>query len=128
MRYLLDTHVIIWLTGIDEWKLSQKSRELILCGSNELCISIVSIWEMALKVNKSKLDLGISMHELVEKIQESGITIMPVETKHILRLSELPRIHNDPFDRILIATTITENLTILTADENIQKYEVKWVW
>ena len=69
MQYLLDTHVIIWLTGIDDWKLSYKSKELILSGLNELAISIISLWEIALKINKGKLDLGISLEELIEKMK-----------------------------------------------------------
>ncbi|MCL2049391.1 MAG: type II toxin-antitoxin system VapC family toxin [Defluviitaleaceae bacterium] len=128
MQYLLDTHVIIWLTGIDDWKLSPKSKELILSGLNSLAISIISLWEIALKVNKGKLDLGISLEELIEKIQESNITILCVKPEHILGLSKLPYHHNDPFDRLLISTAIIENATLITADENIQKYNVGWVW
>ena len=128
MRYLLDTQVIIWLAGIDEWKLSRKSKEIILNGENDLCVSIVSIWEIALKINKGKLDLGISLEELIAKIRDSRICIVSVETNHILGLAKLPFIHNDPFDRLLISSALVEDMTIITADENIQKYVVKWVW
>ena len=128
IRYLLDTHTIIWLTGIDDWKLSQKSKDIILSGANDLSVSIISLWEIALKVNKGKLDLGITLDELIEKIQESRIIIAPVKATHILGLSKLPPIHNDPFDRLLISAAISENMVILTADENIQQYNVKWVW
>ena len=128
IRYLLDTQIIIWLTGIDDWKLSKKSKEIILSGTNDLSVSITSLWEIALKVNKGKLDLGITLDELIEKIQESRITIAPVKAKHILGLSKLPHIHNDPFDRLLISATISEDMVILTADENIQQYNVRWVW
>ena len=128
IRYLLDTHTIIWITGIDDWKLSQKSMEIILCGTNDLYVSIASLWEIALKVNKGKLDLGITIDELIAKILESRMTIAPVETRHVLGLSKLPHIHNDPFDRLLISTAIAENMTILTADDDIQKYDVSWIW
>lgn len=128
IRYLLDTHTIIWLTGIDDWKLSQKSKEIILSGANDLSVSIISLWELSLKINKGKLELGITLDELVEKIQDSGISIIPVSVKHVLGLSELKYIHNDPFDRLLISTAIVENMTILTADENIKQYNVKWAW
>ena len=128
IRYLLDTHTIIWLTGIEDWKLSKKSKELILCGINDLSVSIVSLWEIALKVNKGKLDLGITLDELVAKILESRITIAPIKAEHILGLSRLPNIHNDPFDRLLVSAVIAENMTILTADEDIQKYNVNWIW
>ena len=128
MRYLLDTHTIIWITGIDDWKLSQRSKEIILSGTSDLSVSIISLWEIALKVNKGKLDLGITLDELIGKIQESRITMTPISAKHILGLSDLPHIHNDPFDRLLISTAIAENMTILTADENIQQYSVRWVW
>ena len=72
--------------------------------------------------------LGISLEELIEKIQESKITILSVGYEHVLGINKLPFHHNDPFDRLLISTAIAENITLLTADENIQKYALKWVW
>ena len=128
MQYLLDTHVVVWLTGIDEWKLSQKSKEIILHGQHDLNISVVSLWEIALKVNKNKLNLGITLGELIEKILQSRIAITPLNTKYIIGLANLPDIHSDPFDRLIISTAISENWTILTADDNIKKYAVKWAW
>lgn len=128
MQYLLDTHVIIWLTGVDEWKLSPKSKEIILHGQNDLYLSVVSIWEIALKVNKNKLNLGISMEELIEKIIKSGINITSLSTLYILGLASLPNFHSDPFDRLIVSTALAENLVILTADDNLKKYPVKWAW
>ncbi|MCL1996604.1 MAG: type II toxin-antitoxin system VapC family toxin [Defluviitaleaceae bacterium] len=128
MLYLLDTHVIIWLAGVDDRKLSPKSKEIIFDEASRLTVSTVSLWEITLKTHKGKLNLGISLEELVEKIQQSNITILSVKLDHILALDKLPFYHNDPFDRLLISTAIIEEMTFLTADENIQKYDVPWVW
>ncbi|MCL1987507.1 MAG: type II toxin-antitoxin system VapC family toxin [Firmicutes bacterium] len=128
MKYLLDTHVIIWLAGVDAWKLSQKSKDVLFNNGNNLSISVVSLWEIAIKMNNNKLNLGISLEELADKAQQSKIDILPIKLEYLFGLSKLPFYHKDPFDRILISTAICENMVILTADENIQKYDVHWVW
>ena len=128
MKYLLDSHVIIWLAESADKKLSPKSMEIIHNADNQLFVSIVSFWEIALKTNNGKLDLGISLDVLFDKIQESNIKITSVEKEYLLRLSALPPIHKDPFDRLMIVTAICETMTLLTADENIHKYDVPWIW
>jgi len=128
MKYLLDTHVIIWLAKKDNEKLSSKSMEIIRSQDSQLFISIISFWEIALKMNNGKLVLGISLDTLFDNIEKSGITITSIEKEYILRLSTLPPVHKDPFDRLLITTALIEDMTLLTADENNQKYDVPWIW
>ena len=128
MKYLLDSHVIIWLAEIADKKLSPKSMEIIHNQDNQLFVSIVSFWEIALKTNNGKLDLGISLDVFFDKVQKSSIKITSVEKEYLLRLSALPPIHKDPFDRLMIVTAICETMTLLTADDNIHKYDVPWVW
>ncbi len=127
MKYLLDTHTAIWALA-DDAKLSNASRELIGDTSNSLSVSIVSAWEMAIKVGLKKLDFEGGVRAFLSELENNGIDILGVEGLHVQCVESLPWIHRDPFDRLLIATALTEDMTILTADENVQRYAVKWIW
>ena len=127
MRYLLDTHAVVWHFN-DSTKLSPKVAEIICNPENSIYISSVSLWEIAIKMNLGKLDLDFMLDELLVEIKDGDFDILQIENKYLNKLSELPYIHKDPFDRLLIATALTEDLTIVTTDENIQKYDVNWVW
>ena len=127
MKYLLDTHAIIWL--IDESsKMPQKIKDIIINSENQIFISSVSLWEIALKVNLNKLNLNMGLNKLLSSIKRSEITVIQIEDTYLQILSSLPFIHKDPFDRLIIASAITEDLTIITTDENIKKYNVSWIW
>jgi len=127
MKYLLDTHIIIWHFEGNE-KLSNEGREDILFNSkNQVFVSIASLWEVAIKMNIGKYEFVGGFSEFYKLVNDNEFEIISIKKKHMERLFELPLIHRDPFDRLLIATAKTEGMTILTADENIQKYDVKWV-
>jgi PIN domain nuclease of toxin-antitoxin system len=127
MRYLLDTHAIIWL--IDESpKMPQGIKDIIINPQNQIFISSVSLWEIAIKLNLGKLDLKMGLNELLSSIRRSEIIVLQIEDAYLQGLSSLPFIHKDPFDRLIITSAITENLTIITTDENIQKYTGSWIW
>ena len=127
MEYLLDTHTVIW-AFTDDVKLSERVSAIIGNTSNTLYISIVSLWEIAVKVNAGKANFAGNVSSFLEEIHENEIKIIGVETPHVKCVESLPLIHRDPFDRMIIATAKTNNLIILTADENIYKYEVSSVW
>jgi len=93
-----------------------------------MCICAVSLWEIAIKMSLSKLELKLPFDEFLSNIKKSDFEILQIEDGYLKKLLELPFVHKDPFDRLIISTAIAEDLTIITIDENIQKYDVKWVW
>jgi PIN domain nuclease of toxin-antitoxin system len=128
MKLLLDTHVAIWWINGDE-KLSSKVRALLLDDSHPLHISIASAWEVAIKTSIGKLpDFDGGVKAFLAEMEDNPVVLLPVKTRHIEMVETLPFVHRDPFDRLLVATAKVENMTILTADENIRKYEVASVW
>ena len=127
MKYLLDTHAIIWYFE-DLQKLPQRITDLVDNPEANKYISAVSLWEIALKMNIGKLDLHFSFNELLNRINNTDCEILQLENEYLELLFDLPPIHKDPFDRLIIATAIAENLTIITADENIHKYDALWIW
>jgi PIN domain nuclease of toxin-antitoxin system len=127
MRYLLDTHAVIWLFE-DSPQMPSEIKELVKCPENEIYIHSVSLWEMAIKLDLGKLKLQLTLEELISDIKKSDFEILQIESEYFKKLSSLPFIHKDPFDRLLIASALCEELTIITIDENIQKYDVPWVW
>jgi PIN domain nuclease of toxin-antitoxin system len=127
MNYLLDTHSIIWLIE-DSKKLPSKIKDIVADSDNEVYISSASLWEMAIKLSIGKLELSIEFEELLAIIEECGFSILQIKNDYLIKLLSLPFIHNDPFDRLIISTALSENLTIITVDNDIQKYNVSWVW
>lgn len=94
--------------------------------TNELLLSVASVWEMQIKFQLGKLKLSLPLRELVKNQQETNdLTVSPVALTHVLALDALPYHHKDPFDRLLIAQSITEGLTIVTADSQFSAYSVK---
>ena len=127
MKYLLDTHTALWALGEKE-KLSTATKSIIDDVSIPLCVSIVSAWEIAIKVSIGKSDFVGGSAVFLEKMQRNGVEILNLQGSHIKYVESIPFHHRDPFDRIIISTALAEDLIILTADENIQKYDVPWVW
>jgi len=127
MRYLLDTHTALWALD-DDFKLSEKARGIINNVSIELFVSLASVWEMAIKISIGKLVFAGGIAAFLERLKENGIKIIEIKEGHLRIVETLPFIHRDPFDRLLIASVNYEGLTIITNDDNIQKYNVKWIW
>lgn len=119
MNLLLDTHVVIrYITG-DE-SLPERWREVIAKDENQKSVSIVSLWEIAIKTNIGKLTLDYPLDKLVP----ADFRILPVEMTHVLAYQQLPLHHRDPFDRMLIAQAQVEQLTVMTQDANFPLYDV----
>lgn len=118
MRFLLDTHVFLWSIK-DDLKIPKLIRSKLEQAS-EVYVSSASIWELTIKISIKKLEGNID--EIVEAITESGFLELPITATHAAAVNRLPSIHKDPFDRILIAQAVTEPLTFLTADAQLQNY------
>ena len=125
--YLLDTHTAVWfLSG--ERALSQTARQIIVEPSNRRCISIVSVWELAIKIGIGKMKFPGNSAGFISVAEASGFFIMPIKIDYPTIIENLPRIHRDPFDRMIIATAIAEKMTIITTDTDIMRYDVPHVW
>jgi len=128
MKILVDTHVALWLFN-DYENLSQTASDCLRDEKNELYISIASAWEVAIKYGLGKLlEFNGGVKRFLHAIQDNPIQIIGIHSEYVKRVEELLYVHRDPFDRIIIATALCEEMVILTADENIQKYDVSWVW
>ncbi|MDT4896028.1 MAG: hypothetical protein QOH25_1105 [Acidobacteriota bacterium] len=125
MKLLLDTHIFIWWANEPE-RLSQTFLSALTDESNTLFLSIVSAWEMQVKMQLGKLKLNLPLQELIQSQQEANaLQLLPIELEHVLALSTLPSHHKDPFDRLLIAQAIVEEAMIVSADSKLSAYSVK---
>jgi len=126
-QHLLDTHTLLWMQD-DNPELSQKARKLLADSSNELYVSIVSIWEVVIKKSLGKLELDYEIDDLLQSCLINRITILPLQLSCFTVLEKLPFIHRDPFDRIIAATAIDLNYTLISRDRNLPKYNLKIIW
>ncbi len=128
MKLLLDTHVLLWLNDTPE-KLSPLALTLCQDQANELYLSVVSVWEIQIKHQLGKLELDVSLAEIVQVQQaDNELKILSMELLHIYTLETLPFHHNDPFDRLLIAQAIHEKMNLISADKQFIQYPVKVRW
>jgi len=127
MKYLLDTHVLLWLLQ-DDARLSEPSRRILFDRMSHKYVSVVSLWEIAIKTRIGKLELEAGMPEINKKIDHYGFGMIGLDRRCVEIYNTLPLLHRDPFDGMLVATASLKEMTIITADENIHKYTVKWVW
>lgn len=118
---LLDTHSLIWML-LDDSRVSVKAKRVLRSEENELYVSLVSLWEIAIKMKIGKLSgLGSSVEYLRDEIDAFGIYLLPIRYEHIVQLEHLPLFHGDPFDRLLIAQAATESLAVLTGDARFKE-------
>ena len=127
MIYLLDTHTFLWYFE-DSDNLSETAVNIIEDADSLKYVSMASLWEFSIKYSIKKLRFEGGLSNLLDIILQNGFIILPITPLYLDSMIELPFIHRDPFDRLLIATAKAEGLTILTADENIHKYDVPSVW
>ncbi|MGQ0623626.1 MAG: type II toxin-antitoxin system VapC family toxin [Sporichthyaceae bacterium] len=125
MRILLDTHVWLWMLAAPE-RLSPAARTQVEDPAITLLLSAASSWEIAIKWGLGKLDLPEPPERYVpDRLRSSGVTALPVEHSHVLRVAELPRHHRDPFDRVLIGAALVEGVPIMSADRAFDPYPVE---
>lgn len=128
MRLLLDTHAFLWfIDGNDE--LSEHAKRLIKDPANERFLSIVSLWEMAIKVSIGKLDVPLPFTRLNrEHVEGNAIEVLPIRAEHLDEQRKLPFHHGDPFDRLIIAQAIAEEMKVISRDEEFGAYPAECVW
>jgi PIN domain nuclease of toxin-antitoxin system len=125
---LVDTHTFIWDLEANP-KSSRKAIEMLRSDSSELVFSLVSLWEIAIKIKLGKLNtIGSSVAYIRDEMNAYGMELLPIRYEHILQLETLPAHHGDPFDRLLVAQAIAESLPILTHDRKLALYPVKLIW
>lgn len=128
MRVLLDTHAFLWWIMNDE-RLSGPSRKVISQAENQIFFSAASAWEISIKCQLGKLELpGKPEPFISEQVQVNNFTALPINLTHALQVFELPALHRDPFDRMLVVQSRVERLPVLTMDEKIRQYEVETIW
>ena len=121
MRLLLDTHLLLWAVASSK-RIPREARALVEDPANEAYFSAASIWEIAIKISLGRKDFHIDLAALRKALPEIGLTELPVSAAHAAGVSKLPPIHRDPFDRLLIAQSIAEPLTLLTNDALLARY------
>ncbi len=128
MRLLLDTHTFLWFIDGNP-KLSSRARQLIEEVANERVLSTASLWEMAIKVSLSKLTVPLPFTTLVaEHVYGNAIVLVFIAPEHLDVLRTLPFHHKDPFDRLLIAQGLSENIPILSRDDVFDDYGIQRFW
>lgn len=125
MRYLLDTHVILWYFDAAK-ELPLAVRDTV--DSSECFYSVASLWEIAIKQSIGRLNRDITVSDYDSCCRRAGFRNLPISPMHLDRIKALPDIHRDPFDRILVAQAMEEGLAIVTCDRIIPQYPVQTIW
>lgn len=126
-KYLLDTHVLIWFLTDNRKKLSPQTLAIFHDESQTLYFSTASIWEMSIKHNLGRPDFQYDPTQIANELLNLGFEMLNISLEHTLRVKNMPLIHNDPFDRLLIAQAERENLTFLTADNAVIQYDKNFI-
>ena len=125
MKFLLDTHVLIWLLA-GSTRVSPDLYDLLSNPVHAVYVSAASAWEIAIKVGLGKLEMPSNLeHWLPAEIAAAGLKVLPIQLDHALGVELLPRHHTDPFDRLLIAQAVAEDLTLVSADRAFDAYDVR---
>ncbi|MEA1969887.1 MAG: type II toxin-antitoxin system VapC family toxin [Thermodesulfobacteriota bacterium] len=129
MRLLLDTHTFLWFINGNP-KLSGHARQLIENIENKRMLSIASLWEMSIKASIGKLRLNLTFPEMISgHIHNNAMTLLHIKPEHLDIVRSLPFHHKDPFDRLIIAQSLSENMSVLSRDEAFDDYEnMQRIW
>lgn len=127
MRALLDTHTILWFLENDS-QLSHEAKKVIEDSSNEIFVSIASLWEVTIKKSLGKLNLSRETNEIAMHLEKLSIDVLPIKVEHLYALKEIPFHHKDPFDRILISQAIFEKMALVSKDDNMKLYQADIIW
>lgn len=129
MKVLLDTHTIFWAVSIPEkHKLSSKVLTIIEGSSNELIISGISLFEFTIKYSLNKLSYNGGLEKLYNDINKLGAQVIYPQNEDYIAYSQLPFHHRDPFDRLIIAQSISHNIPVLTKDGHFKNYNIQVIW
>ncbi len=128
MRFLLDTHAFLWFADGNP-QLSQSARALIEGLDNQPFLSVASLWEMAIKISLGRLTLARPFEVFIpEQLDLNGISLLEITVSHTAQVSKLPFHHRDPFDRLLIAQAIVEQMPIVSSDKAFEAYSINRLW
>ena len=128
MKYLLDTHAFLWFVSEDN-RLSSKAQSIIKNSRNDIYFSAVSAWEMSIKIRLGRLSIEEELEPfIIKQLSENNFSTLSITIFHSIYTSKLPEIHKDPFDRMIIAQSKVENMSLISKDKNIKKYKVPIVW
>jgi len=127
MNILVDTQIFVWFME-DTSKLPINVKKIMNNDGNELLLSIATLWEMTIKMSIGKLKLSRNISEIISSSLENGFKILPIEPKHLISLFGLKYIHRDPFDRMIIAQGISENIPVISSDGVFKEYPVQVIW
>ncbi len=121
MKLILDTHLLLWAAGSPD-RLSPDAITLLNDKNNELLFSAVSLWEVAIKQSLGRDDFKVNARLLRRGLLDNGYDELPMTSEHAVAIDNLPNIHKDPFDRMLVAQATVEGITLLTSDSLVTKY------
>jgi len=121
VKFLVDTHLLLWAAGEPE-RLSAVARRLLNDPRNALLFSAASLWEIAIKNTLGREDFRAEPRLLRRGLLDNGYTELHVTSQHVVSLDDLPSLHKDPFDRLLLAQAISEGITLLTGDAHLARY------
>jgi PIN domain nuclease of toxin-antitoxin system len=128
MRYLLDTHAFLWFIS-DDSRLSRKATSIIRKAENEIFLSTVSVWEIAIKTQLGRLQIEEDVDVFIlSELEKNTFLALPITIPHAAYITKLPDIHKDPFDRMLIAQSTVENMALISGDQSIRKYSLEIEW
>ncbi len=121
MNFLLDTHLLLWAASAPE-RLPAKARSLLLAPDSQLVFSSASLWEVSIKRTLGRADFNVDPRRLWRMLLVNGYRELPITSEHTIAVNNLPLLHNDPFDRILVAQARVEGVLLLTVDKAVAKY------
>lgn len=124
MKLLIDTHPAIWLLANDK-RLSETARRLLSDEDVDCFLSAATVWEIAIKRGLGKLDVAADFHH---QMTRRNVSSLPIYDRHATLVADLPMHHRDPFDRLLVAQAMAEDMSILSADEMLHKYDISVLW
>jgi len=128
VKILADTHTFLWWLAGDA-RLSKRAEEVMADSAHQRLVSLISLWEIAIKFRFERLSAsGLTLPEIVFELQRQQFTLVPLHPEDLLRLDNLPAMHRDPFDRLLIVQALNQKATLLTADSLMVQYPVPTLW
>jgi len=127
MDYLLDTHTFLWYVDGDN-RLSITAKNIIEDNTHAKLVSIVTLWEIAIKISNDKLKLTVAYDALIKFIESNKFNILQIEFGHLKQLLVLPHHHGDPFDRLIVSQAIAENISIISKDRHFESYPIQLLW
>ena len=128
MRVLLDTHALLWFS-LDDTRLSIRAKSAMMDRNNDMLVSPATLWEVAIKVSLGKYELEEEFTSFFSRVLAGyNITLLPVAIEHAAAVTRLPSHHRDPFDRMLVAQAISEDIPIVSADRSLDAYSVTRIW